>query len=116
MIKTGILSDTTEESDVVSFGELSMAPEEVVSNVFEDLGLPDAKERLIKSTIATAIHAEIAARGLRQSDAARIMGIKQPDVSNILRGRFDHFSIDRMIRLLETLDLSVELSIVHKTA
>ena len=83
-------------------------------NVYEDLGFPDAKERFIKSSIAIAIHQEINSRGLRQKDAAMVMGIKQPDVSNILRGRLDDFSIERLIRLLNAFDLDVELSIVPK--
>jgi predicted XRE-type DNA-binding protein len=83
-------------------------------NVFEDLGFPDAKELLVKANIALAIQREINARGLRQVDAAKLMGISQPNVSNILRGRLDDYSIDRLIRLLNTLGLDVEMSIVPK--
>lgn len=83
-------------------------------NVFEDLGLPDAKELFIKSSIAIAIHREIKARGLKQREAAALMGIPQPHVSHILHGRLDGFSIERLIRLLNTMELDFEFSIVPK--
>ena len=83
-------------------------------NVFEDLGFDDAKELFIKSSIAIAIQREIKSRGLRQVDAARLMGITQPKVSNILRGRLDDFSIERLIRILNAFDLDVQMSIVAK--
>lgn len=83
-------------------------------NVFEDLGFDDAKELFIKSSIAIAIQREIKSRGLKQVDAARLMGITQPKVSNILRGRLDDFSIERLIRILHTFDLDVQMSIVAK--
>lgn len=83
-------------------------------NVYEDLGLPDAKELFIKSSIAIAIHREIKKRGLKQKEAAALMGIPQPHVSNILHGRLDGFSIERLIRLLEKFDLNFEFSIVPK--
>lgn len=85
-------------------------------NVFEDLGLPNAKELFIKSSIAIAIHREIQARGLKQREAAALMEIPQPHVSNIVRGRLDEFSIERLIRLLNKFDLDVQMSIVPKSA
>lgn len=83
-------------------------------NVYEDLGFPDAKERFIKSSIAIAIHREIKKRGLKQREAAALINIPQPHVSNILHGRLDGFSIERLIRLLEKFDLNFEFSIVSK--
>lgn len=85
-------------------------------NIFEDLGFPDAKELLVKANLSAAIQREIKSRGLRQVDAAKIMGIRQPDVSDIIRGRLDDFSIERLIRLLDKLGFDVQMSIVRKTA
>jgi len=85
-------------------------------NVFEDLGLPDSKELFIKSSIAIAIHREIKSRGLKQVEAAQLMGIPQSNVSKILRGQLEKFTIDRLIRLMNRLDLDVEFSIVSKAA
>lgn len=83
-------------------------------NVFEDLSLPNAKELFIKSSIAIAIHQEIKTRGLKQKEAAALMEIPQPHVSNIVRGRLDDYSIERLIRLLNKFDLDVQMSIVPK--
>lgn len=83
-------------------------------NVFEDLGLADSKELFIKASIASAIGQAIDERGLKQTEAASLMGIPQSHVSNILRGRLDSFSIERLIRLLNTLDLDVEMSIIPR--
>ena len=67
-------------------------------NVFRDLGLPDAENRLEKANIAHEIFMAIADRGLTQRDAAKIMGIDQPKVSAIVRGNLKGFfagAIDR---------------------
>lgn len=85
-------------------------------NVFADLGLPDSNELFIKSSIAITIHREIKARCLKQKEAAALMEIPQPHVSNIMHGRLDGFSIERLIRLLNKFDLDVQMSIVHKSA
>ena len=56
-------------------------------NVFADLGLPDADEMLAKAGLASAILDVIEQRGLTQAEAAEKMGIDQPKVSKIVRGR-----------------------------
>ena len=61
-------------------------------NVFADLGLPNAEERLVKSKLATALQRSMVDLGLTQSAAATRMGIPQPKLSKILRGRFDGIS------------------------
>jgi len=81
-------------------------------NVFEDLGLPDSRELLIKASIASAISDAIENKGLKQAEAGELMGIPQSHVSNIMRGRLEGFSIERLIRLLNMLDLDVQMSFV----
>ena len=49
-------------------------------NIFKDMGLPDAEERLAKVKIAVIINKIIAERGLTQKEAAKILGINQPKV------------------------------------
>ena len=87
-------------------------------NVFADAGLPDAKELLLKSQIAIAIRQAIAEKGLKQREAAELMEVSQSHVSKIIRGHLDEYSIERLIRFLNALDLDVEMSIVQiaKTA
>lgn len=81
-------------------------------NAYED----DAREMKIKSMIALEIQRVITKRSLTQVEAAALMGIDQPKTSAILNGKFRGFTIDRMIRLLESLDVEVLLSFVEKEA
>jgi len=72
-------------------------------NVFADLGLPNAEERLAKAELARQIDQIIKRKRLTQERAARILGISQPKVSALLRGRLAGFSMDRLLKLLITL-------------
>ena len=60
-------------------------------NIFADIGLPNAEEHLLKAALVVQLHRLIKARKLTQTAAAKIAGIKQPDLSNILRGHFQGF-------------------------
>lgn len=81
-------------------------------NVFADLGHPDAEAHLLKAEMVTRIDEIIQARGLTQVKAARLLGISQPDVSRLLRGNFRDYSIERLLRLLQTLGHDVEI-VIH---
>jgi len=83
-------------------------------NVFEDLGLPDAPDLLRKAELVRDIAEIIRRRGLAQAEAAREMGIDQPKVSALLRGRFEGYTIDRLIRFLDALNYEVRLSVRPK--
>ena len=48
-------------------------------------------------------------RGLKQAEAADLLGVKQPDVSKMLRGDFRQFSVERLLRFLVSLDQDVEI-------
>ena len=85
--------------------------EESSGNVFADLGLMDPEERLAKADLAIAISREIEARGLTQGAAAELLGVAQPDVSNLMRGRLSGYSIERLTRLLNALGQDVEIRI-----
>lgn len=76
-------------------------------NVFEDLGLPEPNDRLLKSQLARQIGLMIEQRGLTQKQAAEAMGIDQPKVSAILRGQLSSFTIDRLVKYLNAFDIEV---------
>jgi predicted XRE-type DNA-binding protein len=80
-------------------------------NVFEDMGLPDADERLAKAELARLIRKEIRDRGLTQADAAEILGVKQPDVSDLVRGKLARFSMTRLERFLNAFDLEIRIQV-----
>jgi len=80
-------------------------------NVFADLGLPDAEEMLLKSQIVMELHRLIKQRSLTQTAAAKLIGIGQPDLSNLLRGRFRGYSAERLMRMLTAFDRDVVISV-----
>lgn len=86
-------------------------PEHTVSsgNVFADLGLPDADELLAKADLAIRISGIIDERELTQAEAAELLGIDQPKVSALVRGRLEGFSIERLTRFLNALGQDVEI-------
>ena len=80
-------------------------------NVFKDLGLPNAEEHLIKAQLVFNIDGILQRRGLQQMEAAEILGVRQPDVSKMLRGDFRQFSVERLLRFLVALGHTVEIVI-----
>jgi predicted XRE-type DNA-binding protein len=69
-------------------------------NVFADLGLPDAEQRLAKAELARQVASLIRERRYTQPAAARKLGIDQPKVSTLLAGRLVGFSLDQLVHLL----------------
>lgn len=85
-------------------------------NVFEDMGMRDAEERLAKAELARVIRNELRERGLTQSEAAEMLGVKQPDISDLTRGKLARFSMERLERFLNALDLEVRIQIGPRPA
>lgn len=88
--------------------------EESSGNVYADLGRPDAREMLVKAQLASKIGGIIKARHLTQVQAAEILAMPQPKVSEMLRGIFKGISETKMIDCLSRLGRDVQ--IVVKTA
>ena len=80
-------------------------------NVFVDLGRPDAKAHLLKAKLVSRIDEIISQRGLKQVEAAKLLGLSQPDVSRLLRGNFREYSVERLLRLLLALGRDVQIVI-----
>jgi predicted XRE-type DNA-binding protein len=78
-------------------------------NVFADIGLPNAQEHLVKAQLVYKIDGLMKARGLKQVAAAKLFGVRQPDVSKMLRGDFRQFSVERLMRFLVALGQDVEI-------
>lgn len=80
-------------------------------SVFHALGLPDADDLVVKSELVACIERIIRKRGLTQVQAAALLGMDQPKVSAMLRGKLDRFSIERLIRALRDLGRDVRLTV-----
>lgn len=84
-------------------------------NVFKDVGAPNADEHLVKAQLVFKIDAILKKRHMKQTEAATLLGIRQPDVSKMLRGEFGQFSVERLLRFLVKRDQDVEI-VVRPTA
>ena len=80
-------------------------------NVFRDLGFPDAEELRIKAELAMEISEVIESRGLTQVQAAEVLGVDQPKVSALVRGRLDGFSLERLYRFLNSLGRDIQITL-----
>lgn len=91
-------------------------PEHVESsgNVFADLGLRNSEELMAKAALAAQIAEVVQQRCLTQSQAARILGTGQPKVSELLSGRLEGFSMERLIRYLNALGRDVHIVVSPK--
>ena len=80
-------------------------------NVFEDIGVADSDTALAKADFALAISTIISERGWSQEEAAAALGIDQPKVSALMRGRLSGFSFERLMRFLNRLNYDVNVTI-----
>ena len=80
-------------------------------NVFADLGLPNPEQELLKAQLTLQIYRIVKARGLTQEQAGRVLGIKQPHVSALMRNRAGNFSVGRLIEFLTALGQDVRITV-----
>jgi len=80
-------------------------------NVFRDLGFSreEAEHLVVRSDLMIQVQKVLAQRGYRQAEAARILRVTQPRVSDLLGGRIDLFSTDTLIDMLACLGIRVRL-------
>jgi len=81
------------------------------SNVFADLGRPDAPERLTKTRLAMAVNDLIVHRQLKQADAALVLGVSRPRVSALAHYKLNEFSVEKLMTFLTALDQDVDITI-----
>jgi predicted XRE-type DNA-binding protein len=80
-------------------------------NVFADLEFPHPEQEMLKAKLALEIYRLIRKRGLTQTQAGKILGIKQPHVSLLMRNRGGTFSVERLMDFLTALGQDVEISV-----
>ena len=78
-------------------------------NIFQDIGFPNADEMLMKAELVRQISEIIDQRELTQVEAAKLLGIDQPKVSALIRGKLSGFSIERLLRFLNLLGCDIEI-------
>ncbi len=87
-------------------------------NVFRDLGFSheEAEHLLVRADLMIQTQKLLASRGLKQKAAAKVLGVTQPRVSDLLRGRIDLFSTDALIDMVARLGARVRLTVKARPA
>ncbi len=84
-------------------------------NIFADLKLRDAENLKLRSELMIAIRKWVEDKGLTQAEAAKRLNTTQPILNDVIRGRYERFTIDRLVNMLDAAGLRVSVSI-SKTA
>jgi len=80
-------------------------------NIFADLSFPNAEREQLKAHLTLRIYRLIKQRGLTQAQAGKILGIKQPHVSALMRGQSGAFSVERLMDFLTALGQDIEITV-----
>lgn len=94
----------TEETMSIEFTESS-------GNVFADMGLDDADELLTRAKLGYAVRKILENRNLKQQEIADLLNIKQPEVSNLTKGKYHLFSESRLFSFLNKLEQKIIIEI-----
>jgi len=89
----------------------TISDETTGGNVFADLGLPRPEQELLKAGLTLQIYRIIKARRVMQTQAGEILGIRQPQVSLLMRNRAGNLSVDRLMGCLTALGHDVEVRV-----
>jgi len=84
------------------------------SNVFADIGSRNPEEKLLRAKLLSAAQSMIKRRRLTQAKIAEMTGLKQPEVSNLVNGKFTAFSADRVASILSSLGYDIEVRLKAK--
>jgi predicted XRE-type DNA-binding protein len=70
-----------------------------------------AENMKLRSTLMMALKDHIAQEGLSQSQAAKVFGVTQPRVSDLMRGKIELFGLDTLVNMLAAAGLHVEVHV-----
>lgn len=88
-----------------------MSYEKSSGNVFKDLGLVAPELEELKAELVLQIFKAIKCRKLNQNQAAQLLGIDQPEVSNLKLGKYSRFKIERLFNFLNKLNFNIDIMI-----
>ena len=94
----------------------SKRPTDGTGNVFADLGFSpsEAADLKVKAELTQQIYYRIKELGLTQVKAADQLGVSQPDVSKLMNGRYIGYSVDRLLALLNALEVDIDIVVRPK--
>lgn len=79
------------------------------ANIFADLGLPNPEQELLKAQLTLQIYSILKGSGMTQVEMAKILGVRQPQVSLLMRNRAGNFSVGRLMEFLTALRQDVQI-------
>ena len=87
-------------------------------NIFADLGAPpaEAQNLLARARLMVQIKDIVKARKLTQARAAKLFGVTQPRLSDVIRGHIDRFSVDSLMEMLSRAGLEIHVEVRPKAA
>ncbi len=85
-------------------------------NIFADLNIPDSENEKLRLRLLAAIRGWVSDSGLTQTEAAATMGVKQPTLNDAIKGRYQKFTIDRLVRMLSNIGKQVNITVTDKAA
>ena len=82
-------------------------------NVFRDIGFPpgQAQNLLLRAELMMRIEQFVRKSGLTQQAAAKVLGVTQPRLNQLLKRRIELFSLDALVNMLTTAGMRVELKV-----
>ncbi|MGH7176464.1 MAG: helix-turn-helix domain-containing protein [Tepidisphaeraceae bacterium] len=82
-------------------------------NIFADIGFSavEAENLLVRSQLMLDLHETIRGRRLTQAKAAKLLGVAQPRISDLVRGKIGLFSVDSLIAMLSRAGRRVEVRV-----
>lgn len=80
-------------------------------NVFADLGLRNAEQEVLKAQLTLQIYTILKGSGMTQVEIAKVLGVRQPQVSLLMRNRAGNFSVGRLMEFLTALRQDVEITV-----
>ena len=85
-------------------------------NVYADLGYENPEEMLLKAHLMMLLSKAIKAKGLERDRSAEMLEIDRSEVSALLKGQFREYSLERLFKFLNAVDLDVEVNVKSKPA
>jgi predicted XRE-type DNA-binding protein len=85
------------------------------TNLFADLGFENPDEELMRAKLAARVDKLLSNLGGTQKELARTLGLGQSEISDLVRGRYGRFSIERLLRILTRLGCKIEVSVSAPT-
>jgi predicted XRE-type DNA-binding protein len=88
--------------------------EESSDNLFADLGLDESEELLTRAKLGRSVRMILEKKKLKQREIGKLLDIKQPEVSNLMNGRYTLFSQERLFGFLNNLDRKITVQVTRR--